>query len=314
MAYRTIYKFKVIFWILVLLSIRCSSFSYGNATDDGAKEDFIQSWNISGYYEDNNKEITKGNYNDSYRYFDEFIAAFYQNRDFHQFILKIDNAFSTSTNIRPFANAPMGLRYFLNHSKDKKTFFHYSKEYHEFILTNYKQELDRYPIFSQLLDNLQQIDDYSRQKFIKYIKILQKKHKNIVDVIYKDRNDLTIITKVVHYSSSPKMASSPHFDFSALTLMLDNDDQNDDNLIISPYSANFEHQSFSQIKRRYQRTNSGTSEIFIPGLALRLSGIDIPPTPHAVKSLNSSRHSMISFAMVPYLQIDYDQIKVGNAK
>lgn len=263
-----------------------------------------------GYYEIANTQFSQRDYQSLYNKYDNFLSEFYGDKRFSDFITLVDEQFKSSEFAKPYANAPMGFLHSENH-KSNKSFFHYSKEYHEFLMRLYPEELAKYHVFNELLAAMSAIDEYTRHIFQDMIASADQKNRALMPVMYQDRTRLTIVTKVVKYEKSPKRASDFHFDFSALSLLLNNSDRDDEHLLISKYKPSLNKQDFIKAERNACNGKPHcTSVLFIPGLALRLVGVDIDPTPHTVEQVDEPRYAALAFAMLPYKHIQYDQIKV----
>lgn len=280
-----------------------------NARAEGS--DVAAALQRKGYYELCNYSFSPKKYNELYAAYDEFFAEFNSNADLRSFVVKVDKSFKDSNDSAPFANAPMGFLYAGNH-KANKNFFHYSPEYHNFIQKHYSHQVVQFKSFNTLLAALQDLDAYSRSTFKDMIVKLNAKYPALKNVMYGARHDtLTIITKIVRYEASLKRASDYHFDFSGLSLMLHNSDPNDEHLRLAMYKKNLVKTDFTPAERIACQSNANcTSVIFLPGLALNLSGLNLQPTPHTVESVDKARYAALAFAMVPHKEVRYEQIKV----
>jgi hypothetical protein len=69
---------------------------------------------------------------------------------------------------------------------------------------------------------------------------MEKIRPNIRTIVYGKRPSLTVITKVPCCNASPKdLGTSPHYDKSAPSLILDHDDLEKENLVLSAQHPHF---------------------------------------------------------------------------
>lgn len=119
---------------------------------------------------------------------------------------------------------------------------------------------------------------------------------------YTSDRPLPISLKLVRYNRSPgKFATDPHFDKSAVSMILQADDPKVHWRIgqgnpcrISQMTAPFEYPD---------NADAPSPVILFPGLSLQAAGVDIPPSPHFVLPVEDRpyRHSIIAFLIVPHL-------------
>jgi len=149
------------------------------------------------------------------------------------------------------------------------------------------------------LKYLNKIDETSKQIFYNAINKLDQKIPNFKKIIFGKREDLTVIIKLLRYDRDGKLCTSPHYDKSALTLVLDNDDRTNNKLIIAHYMKNFEINNLKAPNRKFEGSKQYTSTLLFPGACLEKAGIQLKPTPHAVlPSEKDYRHALIAFCLI----------------
>ncbi len=114
-----------------------------------------------------------------------------------------------------------------------------------------------------------------------------------------------IIIKVLRYNKNPnRFATDPHFDKSALSLLLNSDDRSVSYRLGKYVTSEIRYSSlFAPIE--YPPADSQWNDaVLISGLCLQKIGLGIlPPTPHSVLPVHDRdvRHSIVAFYLVPYL-------------
>ncbi len=113
---------------------------------------------------------------------------------------------------------------------------------------------------------------------------------------------LPVIFKLVRYSLSPlRFATDPHYDKSALSLILNSDDAHVNWKIGKGHSCRLSDMAapFDYPEDRDQPTDT----ILFPGLCLRAMDVAVDPAPHCVMPVTDRpyRHSIIAFLLIPGL-------------
>lgn len=263
-----------------------------------------------GYFEFENTIFGSATYDCIYRQFDELVLLVKSDEELKTTLQEIDKAFAQTKHYKRFGKAPIGLVDEMKSGKTKKAYFHYSKKYHQFIQQNYPQVVRKYPSFAKFLNVMESVRALSNDYFYTAIATLQEDFSLLYSAMYGLENELAILVKIVKYEPSPDLASSPHFDFSGFSLLMDNSEQEKESLLIAPYKKNIVLTDFQPPERKFKRTSNSSSVLLIPGLALQYLGFDLFPTPHAVLKQDKARYAIISFAMVPDIALNYDQIKI----
>ena len=168
------------------------------------------------------------------------------------------------------------------------------------------------------------------ETFLQFVSQLEKIH-SCVSQIFKDILDclaqegcclhdkfpqddgLSIILKIVRYEyEDSELPADVHVDKSALTLILDNDDVENNKLVVSRYKDKLMFKDLRQPQREFDdNPELYTSSILLPGNILQHVGINLNPTPHAVLPFNGSfRHSLIAFLLIPNVDTELIGTKV----
>lgn len=258
----------------------------------------------NGFVEIKNTHATKYDYNGIYRDFEQVILEAQMDEEFADALIALEEAFQNTNYKKIFCGAPAGYRNCTAEPRkhDNKKYFQFSAEYHDFVRKNHEHVLDAYPILKTFFDKLKHIDSSSKLLFKDIIESLRETHPAVVTAMYGDRRDLTVIIKVLSYDTClTELSTSPHYDKSGLTIILDNDDKVNDRLVLSSYQEKFDFEKLRAPERKFDDNNNYTSALFILGSLLQQQGIDLKPTPHAVLPSQSEhkRHSIIAFALLP---------------
>lgn len=293
---------KTIFFII---AVSFQLFTFGNSTINEIKK--------NGYVEYHNKEIGKLFYDKIYAQFDQFIQFAQNHPQWVQKLYQADENFCCHIDNERYGSPPMGYIDERKSNKCKKVYFHYTKEYECYLKNTLPSLFEESLIFSELMDSLSKIHDNSFRIYEYFIREIEPDI-SLSKSLYTEDGKLSLLIKIVRYEESKVAASNPHYDFSALSLLLDNTDKGKEALLLAPYKENVSFSDFSQPHRKYQRQVSGTSALLIVGLALKELGCLLGPTPHAVLRQTSQRYAMISFAMAPSVHLVYDQIKLRHLK
>jgi len=225
---------------------------------------------------------------------------------------EVDTEFAQSADYKLYGQAPVGFVDESKSGKSKKVYFHYSTKYHHYIREHHTTLLKSYPTLNQFLDKMARLCQVSNLYFEQAITALERKCSDLRKTMYENQEELATIVKVVRYEPAEVVASNPHYDFSGLSILIDNSDKDEETLLLSPYKDNISPIDFQRPKREFQRKAHSSSAILIPGLALKYLDLPFNPTPHAVLKQDRRRYAIISFAMVPHISLSYDQIKLRH--
>jgi hypothetical protein len=166
--------------------------------------------------------------------------------------------------------------------------FYYSTHFHEFICFHYP-ELNQIPEIKRFLQACRTIQTPYSDVFENAAADL-----GLEKIFLSNSGHVPILLKVVKYLPA-YTASRPHYDGTALTLLLDSTDNQ--SLLLCPYSSSYTVESFAAPLRTYSRCNNQNSVLLIPGTLL--AEYTIYPTPHIVAQSSKMRYETIAFAMRP---------------
>lgn len=227
----------------------------------------------------------------------EHIAA---NKEDKEQLELLTCSFKKTEQYKQFGNAPVGFIDGSKSGKSNKNYIHFNDDYWAF-LEQHKDKLERIDEFNELMLGLRDISITSRE-------VMRQAILRFPDLSMEVKKDLSenflLITKVVHYKGGEDFLSHPHYDFSAFTIMLHN---SDDSVlrIAPPQKEPINWSSYKNIDRKMLN-----SSIFLPGRALKIFGLSKNDgTSHAVLPSEKERFATILFAMIPYKEIDYSQIR-----
>jgi hypothetical protein len=180
-----------------------------------------------GYIEIKNPYVTKSFFRDIYSDFEGMIHQANQDPVFRKALVTLEESFRASSYQKIFCGAPAGYRdRGKKAEKDKKQYFQFSREYYALVKEKHSDILERYPLLKDFFDKLAFVDYASKMMFKRIMHRFSKRHQTLSSVMYGQRSDLTVLIKVLAYDgASQESGTSPHYDKSGLSLILDNDDQ-----------------------------------------------------------------------------------------
>jgi hypothetical protein len=298
---------KITFFALVILTSLTPEISSAPNFPDTLSE-IIRS---EGFFEVANQQFLKTDYNDLYKKFDTFIDLMSQNPDFAGMMYFSEKSFLSSPKQKSrYCSAPPSFRNPREHPTKR-----FNKIYFQFILEHYaliKQEHAEYlttnPDAQKFLGAMLSVDQIAKDIFSAAIEAIDKKCPGFKQTMYGKHGELTVITKVVRYEKIDGWGTTPHFDKSALSLVWDSNDDNDDSLLICENRLHPSLEALVKPIRGYSHKKDTTSAILIAGSAFSKVGIDIKPTLHAVAPIQKQyRHAIISFLLIP--DIDMSDLK-----
>lgn len=163
-------------------------------------------------------------------------------------------------------------------------------------------EIAKKSVTRELSQCLEQIESICARLFMQTLLEIGAAHPHYLATYSSDR-PLPIIIKMIRYNNSPRrFATDPHYDKSALSLILNADDDEvqwrlgrGHNCPLSSMTAPIQYP---------EDPREPNSCVMIPGLCLQAADVDLPPTPHFVMSVetNAYRHSIVAFLLAPHLQ------------
>ena len=266
-----------------------------------------------GFVEVNNTDMTKNDYNKLYSNFDNFIDMIDSNPTFAaQLYLSEKEFLLNEIQKKRYCGAPPSYRDPKVHTTKRfnKIYFQYIKEYHDQL----KAEPTLPQVAKNFLDDMNKLDFVSKIQFNKILNQLEHDHAGIKKLLYSNNNDLTVISKIVRYKKDDafKWGTTPHFDKSALTLIWDSNDDNNDSLILCDDPNNPSIDKLHKPERIYAHQENASSALLITGSAAQKAGWNLKPTLHGVTAFKKDyRHAVISFLLIPDIdmsnfQTDYE--------
>jgi hypothetical protein len=166
--------------------------------------------------------------------------------------------------------------------------FYYSPHFHEFLCTHFP-EFSRIPEIIRFFDACLEIQKPYGNLFDEAARGLG------LETIFSSKYDHPpILFKVIKYFPS-YIATRPHYDGTAFSLLLDSTDNQ--SLLLSPYKSSFTVEDFSSPPREFARCDNRNSILLIPGALL--TEFSIYPTPHIVVQSGKIRYATVAFAMRP---------------
>ena len=294
--------YKISFLALIL------SFTTMNASS--ILDDF---WS-QGYHEMLNEYCGQDYFAEVYTQLDLLDNFINKHPEWAKVLYEIDLEYIKSKENSLYGSPPIGYVNDTKSGKNKKTYFHFTDDYFKLINNKYPELISGSKEFESLLKSLRNITKIGKQKFEEAIKSISSTI-DLSKVLYTNDGKLLILTKVVRYDPSDVAASNPHFDFSGLSFLFDNNENDEcESLLIAPYKEDLTTEDFFVPTRKHKKDASKSSLLLIPGLALQHLNLPINPTPHAVLKQNKKRYAIIVFAMTPNTKLSYDEIKLRKIK
>lgn len=270
----------------------------------------------TGYYEFQNNYFTKLYYRRLYNYFDNFIELISKIPSFEEKVNDFEVKFLEIYR-EPFCGTPTGFRDCSKklNKKDQKIYFQFCTEYYSLIKRDEKARalLDEFVFLKIFLNYLDMISNKSKILLNESIDTLERDVPGLRKTLMGDRKELTVVIRLLrYYGGSDKLCTSPHFDKSGLTLLLDNNDPVDaEKFIIGPYRDQFDPNQLSKPKRQFIGNKNYSSTLLFPGACLKLGNLPMNPVPHAALPAPAQhRYSLIAFCLVPNINTTVIQTTV----
>ncbi len=248
-----------------------------------------------GYLEICNEEQGTETFDSLYACFDEFIEFLQINPIWAQKLYIAKERFIRSKERNFYSTNFFG---FYDESIRKgrnQIAFYYSTHFHEFISSQYR-EFNQIPQMKRFFEACSEVQKPCENLFNEAVDELGLK--TIFDSTY---GKPPILFKVIKYFPS-YVATRPHYDGTALSLLLDSTDHQ--SLLLSAYQPSYNVDDFSSPQRKYSRSQKQTSILLIPGAFL--AEFAIYPTPHIVALNGIIRYAAVAFAM----RADYTSPKI----
>lgn len=274
----------------------------------------LDDFQSQGYHEMLNEYCGQEYFTGVYSQFDSLDDFIDKHPEWAKILYEVDQEYVKSHENSLYGGPPIGYVDDTKSGKNKKTYFHYTDDYFKLISNKHPELITGSKEFESLLKSLRDITKISEQKFAGAIKSISPTI-DLSKVLYTKDKKLLILTKIVRYDPSEVAASNPHFDFSGLSFLLDNNENDGcESLLIAPYKENLATEDFFVPTRKHKKDASTSSLLLIPGLALQHLDLPIHPTPHGVLKQNKKRYAIIVFAMTPNTKLSYNEIKIRKIK
>jgi hypothetical protein len=263
-------------------------------------ESIPKMWKDSGYLEVKNTYLTLPFYTKLYEAFDLFIEELKQNSALQLQLSQAEQKFRASDTGKFFCSVPLGAKDRTQCAeKDNKYYFQFTQKYGHMLKEKLPDLFLQHPILNSFFDKLQIVHESCEHMFNQ---ILHHVHgqDHVLDKVMRKGEKMAIVLKILTYYGENNSGTSPHYDKSGVTLILDNDDKGPESFVLCPYRAQFESSKLAPVTRLYQKNTCQSSAVLIPGTLLKHLGSEIMPTPHAVRSFQKTvRHALIAFALTP---------------
>lgn len=272
----------------------------------------------TGYHHVKMPDFSKTDYQKIYNCFNYLISLISKERSVEQAIIDSEEDFKKLYR-GIFCGAPSGYRDCnkISGKRDQKEYFQYSNEYHKLFKKKYNSILEKFSFFNLFLEYLEQIDKKSKEVLNTAINDLESNVPGLKKVLFENRRELTVIIKVLRYHGNNTLCTSPHYDKSGLTVVLDNNDVENDRFIIGPHMEQFDSSKLIPTTQPRNNLNSDSTFGFLfPGACLRKAGLPFDPIPHAVLPAKTPfRYSIIAFCLVPNLDTsDIETVIINKDK
>ncbi len=274
----------------------------------------LDDFQSQGYHEMLNEYYGQDYFSEVYFQLDSLDNFIDKHPEWAKTLYEIDQEYVKSHENTIYGSPPIGYIDDTKSGKNKKTYFHFTNDYFKLILNKHPNLISESEEFGSLLKSLRNITKISEKKFQEAVQSINPTI-DLSKILYDKNGDFLILTKVVRYDPSEVAASNPHFDFSGLSFLFDNNEKDEcESLLIAPYKEDLATEDFLVPARKHKKDPSTSSLLLIPGLALQRLGLPIHPTPHGVLKQNKKRYAIIVFAMVPNTKISYNEIKIEKIK
>ncbi len=270
----------------------------------------LSSLKEKGFLELGNKSFSKKDYADVYYYFDRFIDLFDEDIAFADLMNTSEKIFLSDASIKSrYCSAPPSFRDPRKNSTKRfpKIYFQFIKEHYDLLVGS--GNIPNNPDIHNFFRYMQAIDSSSKEIFKSILSDLEKEMPGITALAYGKHNDLTVVTKIVRYEQAEDgtWGTTPHVDKSALTLILNSDDVNDESLWLCEDINNPSLAKLHKPERIFNKSFSCSSALLIPGIELLKVGFSLMPTVHGVRPITRPyRHAVISFLLIP--DVDMSQV------
>ncbi len=266
-------------------------------------ESLFDTLDKKGMLEIKNETFLKKNYKEIYDNFDCFIEYIEKNPSFAKDIDTLEHEYLSHKDIKKrYCSAPPSFRDPKKNFQKRfdKVYFQFIREHYDLAMKNHSDIFREKPEVVAFLNGMKKLDEHAKERFNTIIESIDKEKPGFKALVYGKHNDLTVISKIVRYNQTESWGTTPHRDKSALTLIWDSTDKNDESLILCPDIHNPATKDLVLPKRQFSQRDDCTSTILIPGLSLQKVVFPLPATVHGVQAFTTPyRHAVISFLLVP---------------
>ena len=242
-----------------------------------------------GYRELCNKEQGTKTFESLYASFDELVEFLQKNPSWVQKLCLVKDRFIRCEDRNFYSTDFFGFYDESHKGGRSQIYFYYSIHFHEFICSRYP-EFKQAPKIMHFLDACLEIQKPYGLVFDEAAAELGLK-----TIFSSKYGHPPVLLKVIKYLPS-YVATRPHYDGTALTLLLDSTDNQ--SLLLSPYKHSVTAADFSAPARNFSRCAQYNSMLLIPGA--HLEEFSIYPTPHTIASSGRTRYATVVFAMRPH--------------
>jgi len=206
-------------------------------------------------------------------------------------------------NRRFYSGAPVGARdRRMRSDKAEKTYFQYTREFGHFLRGHSQSVMDRSVALEAFCTALDALILDSERIFRAAIDMLIEGGDTVLNEHFPQSASLPILIKFIAYHPAERWATTPHYDKSVLTLVLNADDIDEDSFRIGPNALGSSLENLDAPSRSKQSCFERSNGVLFPGLFANPLGLkNIPPSPHGVLPFEKPRlrHSAIAFLMAP---------------
>lgn len=266
-------------------------------------ESLFNTLNNKGLLEIRNETFLKADYQEIYNNFGHFIKYMEEDPSFVQKVDTLEQEYlSNEVAKRRYCSAPPSFRDPKKNLQKRfdKVYFQFIREHYDIAMNNHQDVFEDKPEAVAFLNGMRKLDEHAKERFVTIVDKMDQERPGFKKLIYGDNSDLTVISKIVRYNQTDSWGTTPHRDKSALTLIWDSTDKNDESLIVCSDIHNPATRDLVLPKREFSQRKDCTSTILIPGLSLQKMGFPLPATVHGVLPFTSAhRYAVISFLLVP---------------
>jgi hypothetical protein len=286
--------------LLILITTTSQSFLYQDPEHNTYLHHLLKQ---QGFIELGNTMLLKKDYADIYYYFDRFIELMDEDGEFAKEIDATEQQFLSNTHIKSrYCSAPPSYRDPRKHSTKRfhKVYFQFIKEH--CTMLEAVGLSSKNPDIKAFFDGMLAIDAASKKMFEQILQHLEPLYPGIIKKAYGQYNELTVITKIVRYEQAEngQWGTTPHVDKSALSLILNSDDPNDESLWLCEDLDNPSIAKMNKPNRIFNRRFDCSSALLIPGAECLKVGFNLKPTVHGVRPITRPyRHAAVSFLLIP---------------